>query len=238
MRLRAVIALIVLAGNLQANVVDVAPERGRAVASINWSDETGRARQLSEFSGYPLVLLPIYTRCQTACVSNVDRLETALATSSADPRQFRVLLFSFDSGDTPATLTKYRERKQIPLAWSIGAASQTNIDALLESLGVQVGKAGAEFTHPNIVVFLDPKLRIAKWIYGTGYGSGDVDLALEIAAGRSDWIGQHSQAVYAVLLFAGSILCVALCYYLLQFASRRRSGCGGTGNHSIMTADR
>ena len=111
----------------------------------------------------------------------------------------------------------------MPLGWSIGVASQDGIDALLESIGVQVGKAGTEFTHPNIVLFLDAKLRIAKWIYGTAYSGHDVDLALKIAAGESDWIGQHSQLLYSLLLFAGSVLCVALSYYLMQLFSLRRS---------------
>jgi cytochrome oxidase Cu insertion factor (SCO1/SenC/PrrC family) len=143
-------------------------------------------------------------------VQNVDRLKQALAVSLADPRQFRVLLFSFDATDSPAVLAKYRQRENIPLGWSTGTASQTDIDALLESIGVQVGKAGTEFTHPNVVMFLDPKLRIAKWIYGTDYSGGDIDDALKIALGKSDWIGQHSDMIYALLLFAASLLCVAL----------------------------
>jgi len=89
--------------------------------------------------------------------------------------------------------------------------------------GFQVGKAGSEFAHANLVIFLDSNLRIAKWIYGTDYSSHDVDLALKVAAGESDWIGQHSQLVYALLLFAGSILCVALSYYLLQLSLTRRA---------------
>jgi cytochrome oxidase Cu insertion factor (SCO1/SenC/PrrC family) len=222
-RMLVLFVLVALSANLRGNVVDLAPERGRTVASINWTDETGRPRQLSQFSGYPLILLPIYSRCRGACVQNVDRLKEALANSSTDPRQFRILLFSFDATDSPAVLAKYRQRENVPLGWSIGAASQSNIDALLDSIGVQVGKAGTEFTHPNIVVFLDPKLRIAKWIYGTDYSGGDVDLALKVAAGESDWIGRHSQMLYALLLFSGSILCVALCYHLVQLTSLRRS---------------
>lgn len=204
-----------------ANVVDLSPQRGRAIPSIKWTDETGRARHLSEFSGYPLVLLPIYTRCPGACIQNVDRLKQAFENSSSDPRQFRVLLFSFDPTDSPATLAKYRQRENIPLGWSVGAGSQSDIDQLLDSVGIQVGRAGKEFAHPNIVVFLDSKLRIAKWMYGTNYSARDVDLALSVAAGKSDWIGQHAQLVYALLLFAGSILCVALFYYVAQLASRR-----------------
>jgi hypothetical protein len=165
-------------------------------------------------------------------VQNVDRLKEALANSATDPRQFRILLFSFDATDSAAVLEKYRQRENVPLSWSIGAAPQSNIEALLESIGVQVGKAGTEFTHPNILVFLDPKLRIAKWIYGTDYSGGDVDLALKVAAGQSDWIGQHAQLLYSLLLFNGSVLCVALSYYVMQLTSQRRSSHGDSTTQS------
>jgi len=204
-------------------VKDVSPQRGRSAAQINWTDETGRVRRLSEFAGYPVILLPIYTRCQTACIRNVDQLKNALSDSSADPRQFRVLLFSFDSSDTPSTLAKYRRRENIPLSWSIAAASQQNVDALLESIGFQYGRAGTEFAHPNLLIILDPRLRIAKAIYGTAYSGRDVDVALKIAAGGDDWNGQHFEWLYALLLFSGSILCVALVYYLLQLTLVRRT---------------
>jgi protein SCO1/2 len=226
--------IIIFAAHHFGGVVeDVSPQRGRSVTPITWTDETGRVRRLSEFAGFPVILLPIYTRCQTACVANVDQLKRTLADSSDDLRQFRVLLFSFDSSDTPSTLAKYRTRENIPLAWSIAAASKANIDALLESIGFQVGKAGTEFAHANLLVFLDSNLRIAKWIYGTDYSSHDVDLALKVAAGESDWIGQHSQLMYALLLFAGSILCVALCYYLLQLSLMRRASRTAAANRSI-----
>ena len=219
---RIFIALVVCATSLHANVVDLAPQRGRPVRSINWTDESGRARQLSEFSGYPLILLPIYTRCPGPCLQNVDRLKEALADASNNPRQFRVLLFSFDPSDNAATLAKYRQRENIPLSWSIGSASQAEVDALLGSIGVQVGNAGTEFTHPNVVLFLDSNLRIAKWIYGTAYTGRDVDAALKIAGGESDWIGQNAQLLYSLLLFAGSVLCVTLCYYVTQLFALRK----------------
>jgi cytochrome oxidase Cu insertion factor (SCO1/SenC/PrrC family) len=217
----ALLISVVLIADVRANVVEVAPARRRSVAAINWIDETGRTRSLGELAGYPVVLLPIYTRCPGPCLQTVDRLKETLASSTADPRQFRVLLFSFDAADNSTTLSKYRKRENIPLGWSIGTASQTAIDALLESIGIQVGKTGTEFNHPNILIFLDPNLRVAKWIYGTNYSGGDVDRALHIAGGGSDWIGEHSQLLYSLLLFAGSLLCVALCYSLAQLKSRR-----------------
>jgi cytochrome oxidase Cu insertion factor (SCO1/SenC/PrrC family) len=220
--LPVIFAAFVSTNSFAAIVQEVSPKRGRPVTQIKWTDDAGHVRRLSEFAGFPVVLLPIYTRCRTACIANVDQLKKALADSSADPRQFRVLLFSFDSAETPSTFARYRRRENIPLGWSVGTASQTDIDALLESTGFQYGKAGTEFSHPNLLIFLDSNLRIAKWIYGTDYSGRDVDLALKIAAGESDWIGQHSEWLYALFLFAGSLLCVALAYYVLQLSVLRR----------------
>jgi cytochrome oxidase Cu insertion factor (SCO1/SenC/PrrC family) len=223
MRLLVPVFYVAFAGGAFAGAVqDVSPQRGHSVAPINWTDDAGRARALSEFAGFPVILLPIYTRCPTACIANVDQLKTALSGSSADPRQFRVLLFSFDASDTPQKLSAYRSRENIPLSWFVGSSSQQNIDALLDSIGFQYGRAGTEFAHPNVVLFLDSKIRITKWIYGTDYSGGDVDAALKIAAGESDWIGQHSEWLYTLLVLASSMLCVALVYYLTQFTVLRR----------------
>jgi cytochrome oxidase Cu insertion factor (SCO1/SenC/PrrC family) len=223
-RALVVLSMAMLPAELFGGVVEtVAPQLGQPVASIHWFDETGRVRRLSELSGYPLILLPVYTRCRGTCIANVDQLEKALTNSSADPKEFRVLLFSFDGSDTPAMLTSYRARERVPLGWNTGTASQRDIDALMESIGFQYGKAGPEFMHPNVLVVLDANLRIAKWIYGSSYTAHDIDSALKIAAGESDWVGRHSDLLYALLLFAASILCVALSYYLLQLNSIRRA---------------
>jgi cytochrome oxidase Cu insertion factor (SCO1/SenC/PrrC family) len=214
--------LLLLAPQGRAGVIDVEPQRSRAVTRIDWTDETNATHNLSEFAGYPLIVLPIFTRCRTACVQSVFQLKKALASSSADPRQFRVLLFSFDATDSAAVLAKYREREAIPLSWSIGGSTQPNIDALLDSLGFQVGKAGTGFTHPNMVLFLDPNLRTAHWIYGTDFSAREVDNALSIASGNSSWLAQHSEWLYAVLLFTASALCVALFHFAGQSTRRQR----------------
>jgi cytochrome oxidase Cu insertion factor (SCO1/SenC/PrrC family) len=223
MRLFLAAFYVAFAANAFAGIVkDVSPQRGHSVPPINWTDETGRQRTLSELAGFPVILLPIYTRCPTACIANVDQLKSALSAASADPRQFRVLLFSFDASDTPEKLTAYRSRENVPLGWFVGSGTQQNIDALLESIGFQYGRSGTEFTHPNLLLFVDSKLRIAKWIYGTDYSGGDIDRALRVALGENDWIGQHSEWLYTLLVLASSVLCVALVYYLAQLTVERR----------------
>ncbi|MGH8094407.1 MAG: SCO family protein [Chthoniobacterales bacterium] len=195
---------------------NVGPKRGRFATPITLTDDAGRVRKLSDLGGYPIILLPIYTRCQTSCIENVAQLKKAMADSKGDPKEFRVLLFSFDSTDTPAVLAAYRERESVPLGWLTATADQSNIDALLESIGFQAGKLGTEFIHSNMLLFLDDRLRIAKWIYGTDYSGRDIDAALKVAQGQTDWVGQHSDVLYALLLFAAALLCVALVNQLRQ----------------------
>jgi protein SCO1/2 len=215
---------LVLSSGLSGGLVEnVAPQLGRLAAPVTWIDEGGRTHHLPEFAGYPTILLPVYTRCRTACLTNLSQLKAALADSAADPTQFRVLLFSFDHTDTPAVLASYRASQGIPLSWSVGTASGQDIAALLESIGFQYGEAGKEFIHPNLLIFLDSKLRIAKWIYGNKYTGRDIDAALRVAGGENDWIGRHSDMLYALLLFALSIACVVLSYYLVQLILLRRA---------------
>lgn len=213
---------------------DMEPQRGRSAAPITWTDDVGRVRKLSDFGGYPLILLPIYARCPGACIQNVAQLKKALAESNSAPAEFRVLLFSFDPTDTMSILAEYRQRESVPLGWFVGTADQSSIDALLESIGFQFGKAGTEFMHPNMLVFLDPKLRIAKWIYGTDYSGRDIDDALKIALGQTDWIGQHSDMIYAFLLFAASLFLVALVHLLLE---RKRVGVSRLINSTLTPTD-
>ena len=226
MRLRSPTLFLVLGLStaLFGGVVEnVSPQVGKMAAPISWVDEGGRVHRLSEFAGYPTILLPVYTRCRTACLTNLNQLKGALADSSAEPAQFHVLLFSFDPSDTPGVLARYRIAQSIPVNWSTGTASASENVALLESIGFQYGQAGSEFIHPNLLVFLDSKLRIAKWIYGNKYSGRDIDAALRVAAGENDWIGRHSDVLYALLLFALSVACVAFSYYLLQLVLVRRA---------------
>src|ERR1043166_5120468 len=119
---------LILSTNLSAGLVEkVSPLLGRSAALVSWTDETGSIHRLSDFAGHPIILLPVYTRCRTSCVTNVSQLKAALQEAVTDPTQFRVLLFSFDPADSPAVLARYRASEKAPLAWSIGTASQKDI---------------------------------------------------------------------------------------------------------------
>ena len=139
------------------------------------------------------------------------------------------LLFS-SSTDTSDVVAHTVRAKIFPQLVDRTASSG---DRALESIGFQYGEAGKEFIHPNILVFLDGNLHIAKWIYGDNYTGNEIDAALRVAAGESDWIGRHSDVLYALLLFCATLCCVALSYYLLQLVVLRRARRVSAGNPSF-----
>src|SRR6266508_534734 len=95
MRLLFIVLLTVLSTHFSAAIVeDVSPQRGRPVAQIKWIDDAGQIRQLSEFAGFPVVLLPLYNRCRPDCIATPHQPQPPLPDSPAHPPPFRVLLFS------------------------------------------------------------------------------------------------------------------------------------------------
>jgi len=226
----ALVVMLAAATPISAGLVEnVSPQAGETVASVSWIDETGGAHRMSDFIGYPVILLPVYTRCRTACVMNLAQLKSALTDAAADPTQFRVLLFR---STLPIRLLSWPATGRAKIFPSAGRSAQppSQRSALLESIGFQYGEAGKEFTHPNMLVFLDGNLHIAKWIYGNNYTGNEIAAALRVAAGESDWIGRHSDVLYALLLFSATLCCVALSYYLLQLLVLRRAGRVSAGN--------
>lgn len=216
---------MIVAAAQAAKMEPAEPQRGRAVARITWFDEHDQPHQLAQFAGFPVILLPFYTHCSATCPLNIAALKRAISQSQADPKEYRVLLFSFDENENAASLAALRRDENLPLSWAVGRADAENIEALTNSIGFQFGRAGSEFTHPNILLVLDAKLAIAKWIYGSNYRAAEIDNALEIAAGKNDWLGRNAVKLYGITLFVVSLLAVALAHVVIsgrQFPSTQR----------------
>lgn len=172
---------------------------GVRIPDIEIIDDNGRTRSTAEWKGIPTILAPLYSRCPLACPMIAQGLKRGVAQSDASSSSYRVVLFSFDPRDTPADLRRFRERNQIPLAWTV-AASPRKGDArrLLDTIGYRYGEAGGHFTHPNAVIALTSNLTTAKFLLGTTY---DIDDALAASRGRRDWIGRYGGWMLALLLF-------------------------------------
>jgi protein SCO1 len=182
-----------------------------ALPSINVIDDAGRTRSTESWKGTPAIVVPIFTRCPLACPMIIGGVKRAAAKAKADAASYRVIVFSFDPRDTPADLHAFRERHHLPLAWTVASASPQDTHRLLDALGVRVAEAKRTFVHPNVIVALTPELKPVKHLYGTEY---DVDAALAVARGGTDWVGRYGAFALAALILAATLAGVAIVHFI------------------------
>lgn len=115
----------------------------RALAVL---DDRDRPQTLPQ-SPAPMLLLPLFTRCGGTCPLTALSLKQAVA--GAQP-PFRVVLLSFDGGDTAEDLRDFRERLELPAGWLlVRAAGASELRAFLDQLDFHFMKTEGGFDHPN-----------------------------------------------------------------------------------------
>ncbi len=219
--LAAVIAglLAASAGGDGAAVVPPSYAPGQSLAIVPLVDDSGRARSLDEWRGTPLILVPIFTRCPLACPLITRGLIRGLAESDAVPGTYRVILFSFDPRDTPATLKRFRERQRVPIGWTVATAAPADIRRLMESVSFRYSESNGMFAHPNMVVVATPELQTARYLFGTTYPGSAIDEALDVARGGSGLTERYGPVLLALLLF----VCVSSGGYLVSLMMRMKT---------------
>ena len=112
-------------------------------------DQQGRARQLAEWRGAPLVLTFTYTRCPLPdFCPRIDRkfaeLQQAIAGDPALAGRARLLTISFDPDfDTPAVLDAHaRTLGAHPDVWTFATGSRDQIELFAARFGVAVTRTG------------------------------------------------------------------------------------------------
>ena len=214
----ALIAMLLLG----ATAASASNPTGVPVPRITMVDETGSRVSLNEMEGLPVILVPMYTKCPDACLQVTKGLKQALLSSHIDVNRYRLILFSFDATDTPRNLAEFRQRERVPLGWRTVTASPQEITALMESIGFTYRTEQGQFVHPNLVVALDPDLRTAKYLYGTKFSAGQLEEALQIAMGRSDWKAKLLPWAFVLMVFASTVAAIVLTHLLMRRSAMRR----------------
>lgn len=171
-------------------------------------DADGREFRLGDMMGKPLILLFSYYGCDGTCPTLNANLAAALhnVTRFALGRDYRVLTVSFDRHDTATTARtfadKTRDGLSLPAGWrhAVLKRPETDIDTLTASVGFRYfwSRADQIFLHPNVLIFLTPEGRVARYLYGTAMDKKEVELALIDA----DW-GRISNAGQFVDMLTG-----------------------------------
>ncbi len=173
-------------------------------------DAEGREFRLADLLGKPLILLLSYYGCDGTCPTMNENLAKVLAgvgrfRIGAD---YRVLTVSFDRQDTPAAAAAFLAKtRAVPEAlrggWRHAVLRSPAEEA--ESFAGNVGfrffwsRQDQVFLHPNVLVFLTPEGRVARYIYGTRMDAATVEMALIDA----DW-GRISRSTAIFDMLSGA----------------------------------
>ena len=187
--------------------IDEQANLGRALArDTALLDEQGRPFTFGELLGKPTILVLSYYGCDGSCPTINRNLARALpgVTRFAPGKDYQVLTVSFDRQDTPQQARRFVEtlHAEVPgsgQGWRFATLADPAADAP-QRFAHQVGfnyfwsRADKTFLHPNVLVFLTPDGRVARYIYGSNMDPQTLQLALIDA----DWgrISESRDAIF------------------------------------------
>lgn len=159
---------------------------------VRFADSEGRDFVLGDLLGKPLIILLSYYGCDGTCPTMNAELAKVLTKVERFRlgHDYRVLTVSFDPRDTRATAADFlRKTGGVPADWRDGWRHAVLADKDVKGFAGSVGfnffwsDAASAFLHPNVLVFLTPQGRVARYIYGTRMDAKTIELALTDA----DW---------------------------------------------------
>lgn len=167
--------------------------------------EDGKRFFLGDMLGKPLILVLSYYGCDGSCPTVNQNLATALAQIGRfrSGSHYRVLTVSFDPQDTDLAARQFADTMRelspsLRAGWRFAVLDGAEPDAQQRFAGT-IGfryfwsRIDKTFLHPNVLVFLTPEGRVARYIYGTQLDARTIELALIDA----DW-GRISGSASAV----------------------------------------
>lgn len=147
----------------------------------------GKEFTLGDMLGKPLIILLSYYSCDGTCPALNRNLKQALGEVNKFQlgKDYRVLTISFDKQDSTKTLAHFVQMIDVSDDMKAGwqhtvLKDKSDIDRLTASVGYKFfwSKADHVFLHPNVLIFLTPQGRVARYIYGTAMDGKNLELAL------------------------------------------------------------
>lgn len=154
------------------------------------TDAAGNDFKVGELLGKPLILLLSYYGCDGSCPTMNRELAGVLASVERFKlgKDYRVLTVSFDQRDTPAQASKFlaeaagvpEAMQSVPGGWRHAIVKTGDVQGFAGEVGFRFfwSDAAKAFLHPNVLVFLTPEGRVARYIYGTRMDAEAIKLAL------------------------------------------------------------
>ncbi len=136
-----------------------------------WQNQDGKELQLKDLKGKNLVVVMIFTSCQTACpILVADMQKIAKKIDPKKSEETTMVLISIDpDNDTPPVLKKYAEERNLDSKhWTLLTSDIESIRELANVLTVKYKKISPIiFSHSNIITVFNKKGEMVKQVEGT-----------------------------------------------------------------------
>jgi len=156
---------------------------GDAVPPIALVDQDGRAFDFESLLGRAVVVSFVYTRCTDRCALVAAKL--ARLARGVDARDIAVLALTVDPDyNRPRALRRYRGKFESPSPWTLATGQRDALLLLERRLGVEPeSNVPGRTDHEDLVVLLDAKGRIARFVPGDDWTPGQMAVLARAARG-------------------------------------------------------
>lgn len=152
--------------------------------------EDGQPVTLRSLIDKPTILTLNYFRCAGICTPQLSGVAEVLNRTQAEPgKDFQVLTVSFDERDEPEIAAQKRTnylgeitRPFPPAAWRFLTGPAATTKALADAVGFKFKRVGDDFVHAGAIIFISPKGKVTRYMYGTTYVPADLQMAAQEAA--------------------------------------------------------
>jgi protein SCO1/2 len=162
---------------------------------MHWQTEAGKAAELREWAGKPVVLALAYTRCGTSCPRTVETLKRLQKSLTDSHLAVEVVVVSLDpEHDTPARLASYRKEHQVSAEnWHFLTGSLGDTRMLANLLGFRFSKnaESGEVTHDNKLYLLSPDGSLLGSVKSLDAEPSEVIAILKAGSEKAGGTGGH-----------------------------------------------
>ena len=153
-------------------------------------DEEGKPVRLGDLIDKPTILTLNFFRCTGICTPLLNGVVETINQSPMIPgKDYQIITVSFDDRDTPEIALGKRTNylKQItkpfpPTAWHFLTGDSASTKSLCDAVGFKFKRQGDQFIHAGAIIFLSPKGKVTRYMYGITFLPADVQMAVIEAA--------------------------------------------------------
>ncbi len=143
---------------------------GKILTDYTLTDENGKALNLADLRGKPLVLSMVYTSCFHICPMTIKHLAKVVdkAKEAVGKDAFQIAILGFDAqNDSPLAMNHFAKKQGInDLGWKLLSADQETINSLSKELGFLFFTSPNGFDHVVQATVIDANGEVYRQVYG------------------------------------------------------------------------